>query len=283
MITPSLLFDLTDFSHKELFSDDQPAWSALPNLSSYLASFRYSAVLADIGNGTPLTEHLILHNDRLFPAAGYDIEFGDTLKGGLKIEKDGKALDRASLIMAGAVLVGTQISIGAGVLIEGGATVKSPTVIGDRTEIRQGAYIRGNCLIGKRCVVGHTTEMKHAIFLDDAKAGHFAYLGDSIIGNNANLGAGTKCANLRFIPGNVQVMHGDKLYDTGMRKFGAILGDNAQTGCNSVTSPGTIMAKHTVLMPNTNASSGFHGERKIKTRTSNGHIVTILPKETEKS
>jgi len=256
MITPDLLFDLAGFTYKDLFTADQQVWSALKNLSSYLKNFSYQPALADqLGGGAMVQEHLVWHDNRLFPATGHDIEFGNTLKGDLKISRDGTRLDGASLIMSGAIFTGDSFAIGRGVLIEGGATVKSPTVIDDQTEIRQGAYIRGNCLIGKRCVVGHTTEVKHSIFLDDAKAGHFAYLGDSIIGNNANL---------RFIPGNVQIRHGEAFYDSGMRKFGAILGDESQTGCNSVTSPGTILAKGSVLMPNTNAGSGFHDERKIK-------------------
>ncbi len=101
--------------------------------------------------------------------------------------------------------------------------LKGPAVIGDHTEIRQGAYIRGYCLTGARCVIGHTTEVKHAVFLDDAKAGHFAYLGDSILGNRVNLGAGTKLANLRFHGDEVRIRTPDGQVPTGLRKFGAIM------------------------------------------------------------
>ena len=110
-------------------------------------------------------------------------------------------------------------------------------------------------------MVGHATEIKHSIFLDDAKAGHFAYLGDSILGNNVNLGAGTKFANLKFIPGTVTFLKDGELFDSKMRKFGAILGDGAQTGCNSVTNPGTILGKKGVLMPNTTAPPGYYRDR----------------------
>ncbi|MCD6389932.1 MAG: hypothetical protein J7L69_11015, partial [Desulfobulbaceae bacterium] len=144
------------------------------------------------------------------------------------------------------------------VLIEAGALIKSPAIIGDWTEIRQGAYLRGYCLVGRRCVVGHVTEVKHSIFLDDAKAGHFAYLGDSILGNEVNLGAGTKLANLRFTPGDVQIRTADKPVSTGLRKLGAILADHVQTGCNSVTNPGTLLGRKSILMPNTTAPSGLH-------------------------
>jgi NDP-sugar pyrophosphorylase family protein len=141
--------------------------------------------------------------------------------------------------------------------------IKSPAIIGDMTEVRQGAYLRGYCIAGKRCVLGHTTEIKHSIFLNDAKAGHFAYVGDSILGNNVNLGAGTKLANLKFLPGNITVFFQGEQIDTSRRKLGAILGDGCQTGCNSVTSPGTLMAKGAILMPNATARGGYRKEKVI--------------------
>jgi len=129
--------------------------------------------------------------------------------------------------------------------------------------VRQGAYLRGYCLAGQRCVLGHTTEIKHSIFLNDAKAGHFAYLGDSILGGDANLGAGTKMANLRFTGGDVPVRTPDGLISSGLRKLGAILGDRAQTGCNSVTNPGTLIGPDSMLMPNATAPSGYHPARSV--------------------
>jgi len=264
MLTADILFDLSCFDHAPLFQADQPVWSALKNLKRYVEEFNYSGeTLRDIADAAPVRHHLVFHDGQLIDGRTCTIEFGDTLRGGLVILRNGAALQGASLIMAGTVLQGSRIVIGQGVLIEGGATIKSPAIIGDHTEVRQGAYMRGHCLIGKRCVVGHATEVKHSIFLDDAKAGHFAYLGDSIVGNDANLGAGTKCANLRFIGGSVQISYQGTLHDTGMRKFGAILGDRAQTGCNSVTSPGTIIAQGSFLMPNTTAASGFNDSRRI--------------------
>lgn len=263
MLLAQSLFDTTAYDHKSLFSDSEPVWSALSNLKDYMNGYRYQAeILSPIANGIPLENHIVLFNNNLISAKECEISYGDTGKGNLVISQNGSVLDGASLIMAGTILIGTKISIGRASLIEGGSTIKEPVIIGNCTEVRQGAYMRGYCLIGDRCVVGHTTEVKHSIFLDDAKAGHFAYLGDSILGNNANLGAGTKCANLKFIPGNVRLLIEGKLTDTGMRKFGAILGDNAQTGCNSVTSPGTILGKKGVIMPNTTAPSGYHQDRK---------------------
>lgn len=258
------LFDLGDYAHAALFSPTEPVWHALQSLKSYMDGYQYAETpLAQLSDGTPLAESIVLHRGKRYRASECSIEYGDACKGTLVITKSENRLNGASLIMAGTILIGKRIALGNGSLIEGGATIKEPAIIGDCTEIRQGAYLRGYCLVGDRCVVGHTTEVKHSIFLNDAKAGHFAYLGDSILGNNANLGAGTKCANLKFISGNIKILYKSKWYDTGLRKFGAILGDKTQTGCNSVTNPGTIIGTGGMLMPNTTAPSGYHGDKKI--------------------
>jgi hypothetical protein len=191
----------------------------------------------------------VLHHGILSCSREYEFVFGNTSAGGLQVLQNGQEMRGASVIMAGAMLLGKRIAIGEGVLVESGPMIKEPAIIGDCTAVRPGAYLRGYCLVGERCVVGHTTEVKHSIFLDDAKAGHFAYLGDSILGNEANLGAGTKFANLRFLGGSIQIRTPDGQVDTGMRKFGAILGDRAQTGCNSVTNPGTLLGPEAILMP----------------------------------
>jgi NDP-sugar pyrophosphorylase family protein len=144
-------------------------------------------------------------------------------------------------VMDGATLQGNKIFIGPGAVVEPGVMIKSPAYIGANSEVRQGAYLRGNVLVGNACVIGHTTEVKNAIFLDGAHAAHFAYVADSIVGNRVNLGAGTKLANLKLDRTNVIVRAGGRSVDTGLRKFGAILGDGVQVGCNAVLNPGTLM------------------------------------------
>ncbi|WP_417910821.1 hypothetical protein [Candidatus Electronema sp. PJ] len=264
MLTPLSFFDLSDFTHRALFQDSTHVWDALKNLKAYMNGLDYGTFRHKrLQDGIPLPCHLIFHEGILQEAESCIITWGDTLKGGLRVTLDGKELAGASVIMAGAVLLGNQIRLGKGVLIESGALIKDPAVIDDYTEVRQGAYVRGYCLTGKRCVIGHTTEVKHSIFLNDAKAGHFAYLGDSILGNEANLGAGTKFANLRFLPGNVQIKTPNGALDSGLRKLGAILGDRSQTGCNSVTNPGTLLGKDSLLMPNTTAPSGYHSPKSM--------------------
>ena len=264
MLTTQSFFDVTDFPDHQLFKPTAHIWQPLDDLKSYMDAYHYPKYDGGhIGNGIPLPEPIIIHKGQTFGINGLEIIYGDTTKGGLQVKKDGMLLEGASVIMAGAVLLGNKIALGHGVLIETGAMIKSPAIIGDMSEVRQGAYLRGYCLAGKRCVLGHTTEIKHSILLNDAKAGHFAYLGDSILGNEVNLGAGTKLANLKFLPGTVTVFYEGKRIDTNRRKLGAILADNCQSGCNSVTSPGTFMAKGAVLMPNATAKSGYHEEKAL--------------------
>ena len=153
-------------------------------------------------------------------------------------------------IAQGAYLIDSHlISIGEGSVVEPGAYIKGPCFIGKGCAIRHGAYIRGNTITGDGCVIGHDTETKNAIFLDGAKAAHFAYVGDSILGNNTNLGAGVKCANLRFDGLPILLRLGDQKIETGRRKLGLILGDDAQVGCNAVPGPGTLMEKRSRALP----------------------------------
>lgn len=267
MYDPASYFDLSASSHAALFAGCEQVWQALTRLQDYVQAQVAQAaggllLPADLGNGIPLAAPLVLHEGRVLSGRHFAIASGSLAKGELAVrDEKGRLLAGASVVMAGAVLMGSGIKIGRGVLIEAGALIKAPAIIGDNSEIRQSAYMRGNCLIGRGCVVGHATEVKHSVFLDEAKAGHFAYLGDSILGRDVNLGAGTKCANLRFLPGRVMIRTGQGRLDSGLLKFGAILGDRVQTGCNSVTSPGTLIGPDSLLMPNATAVSGIHPAR----------------------
>ena len=258
MLTPEDFFDLSSFTHHDLLQSGKYVWDSLKTLKEYMADQTYANLTALTNNNELLTRTVVYYNESLLSTAELTIKFGDATKGKLLVYRNNKLLTGASVIMAGAIIQGNRLQLGNSVLIEPGAFIKSPAIIGDNTEIRQGAYLRGYCLVGKRCVVGHATEVKHTIFLDDAKAGHFSYLGDSILGNQVNLGAGSKLANLRFTSGDVQVRNDGKTVSTGLRKLGAVLGDQVQTGCNSVTNPGTIMGRKSILMPNTTAPSGLH-------------------------
>jgi len=245
MLEPKEFFVLQEFEHREIFPEKEFVWSALDRLQDYLAAlFEGSTSLA--GTTGQVDRALVIFEGE----ARQDAEIKSTgPKGSLQAFRDGTLLEGASIVLAGAYLADDRIRIGSNTIIEPGAFVKGPVVIGSNSEIRQGAYVRGNCIIGNECVVGHTTEIKGSIMLDGAKAGHFAYIGDSILGNEVNLGAGTKLANLKMIPGSVSVRSGKEMVDTGRRKFGAILGDRTETGCNSVTSPGTLMGPRSIVYP----------------------------------
>lgn len=141
------------------------------------------------------------------------------------------------------------ISIGPGTVIEPGAYIQGPVIIGPNCVVRHGAYIRGNVVTGQRCIIGHSTEVKHSILLDGAQAAHFNYVGDSILGNNVNLGAGVKLANFRLDHREISVVISGKKIKTQLKKLGAIIGDDTQIGCNSVTNPGTLIGQKAFCYP----------------------------------
>lgn len=145
-------------------------------------------------------------------------------------------------------LLTDDVLVGENVTIAPTATIIGPAVIGKGTEIRPGAYIRGNVITGENCVIGNSSELKNCILLDCVQAPHYNYIGDSVLGNRAHLGAGVVCSNLKADGKNV-VIRGNEDYETGRRKVGAILGDGADIGCNSVINPGTVIGKNTSVYP----------------------------------
>ncbi len=119
--------------------------------------------------------------------------------------------------------------------------IKGPAIIGRNCQIRHNAYIRENVIIGDNCIVGNSTELKNTLLFNHARAPHFNYLGDAILGYRAHLGAGVIISNHKLVSGNVTVELDGKPFDTGLRKFGALLGDGAEAGCNAVLNPGSIL------------------------------------------
>lgn len=141
------------------------------------------------------------------------------------------------------------IWIGEDVVIEPGAYIQGPCFIGDRCQIRHGAYIRGDVVMGDDCTIGHVTEVKHSILLNGVTASHFNYIGDSILGNGVQIGAGAKCANLRFDQKPVRVIWENQSVDTGLLKLGALIADRAKVGCNCVLNPGTVLGRGALCFP----------------------------------
>jgi NDP-sugar pyrophosphorylase family protein len=216
--TVAELFDLTQTEHAALFDGCHYAWEALKKIEPYLAK---------------VTKQNPPHR---FPGTS----------------------------------IGDRVIIGEGTVVEPGAMIKGPAIIGRNCQIRHNAYIRENVLIGDDCVVGNSSELKNALLFNGCQVPHFNYIGDSILGHKAHTGAGVICSNLKSLPGNVTVVvpgsesavQGSKpgtlnaepgtVLDTGLRKFGALIGDGAEVGCNSVLNPGSILGRGSIIYPTVN-------------------------------
>ena len=150
-------------------------------------------------------------------------------------------------------------------------SIEGPCYIGKNTELRPGIYIRGNVIVGENCVLGNSCEFKNTLILDNAQIPHFTYVGDSIIGNKAHLGAGVICSNLRLDQKDIKIFDLEKKsHDTKMRKLGAIVGDGVEVGCNAVLNPGSLLLAGSMVYPNTtfsgtlNSGEIAHNEQKMK-------------------
>jgi len=173
----------------------------------------------------------------------------------------------------GQAQIGDQVFIGEGTVIEDGVMIKGPAIIGRNCEIRHNAYFREDVIVGDNCVIGNSCELKHSILFNHSKVPHFSYVGDSILGHEAHLGAGVKVSNVKLLPGNVTVDIDGQPFDTGLRKFGAMVGDHSDVGCNSVLNPGTIIGRGSVLYPNTNWRGILPANMIVKNRAAQEIVV----------
>jgi len=219
-LSPQSFFDLDGLTFADLFDDIDWVWQAIARIKPYLQ--------ANIGG------------------RGHDIQ-GE--------------------VMPGAHIAPGDVVIGAGTIVEPVAFIAGPALIGAHCQIRAGAYVRGQSIIGDGCTVGNSSEIKNSILLPGAHAPHFNYVGDSILGRNVNLGAGTKLSNLTVVSvkdpatGRRPTIHltiDGVVYDTGLAKLGAILGDGAQTGCNSVLNPGVLIGPRTLVYANASLPKGYY-------------------------
>ena len=129
------------------------------------------------------------------------------------------------------------------------AFVGGPSIIGPNTEVRHCAFIRENALVGENCVVGNSVELKNVILFDNVQVPHFNYAGDSILGYKSHMGAGAVTSNVKSDQTLVTVKNGEERIETGLKKFGAMLGDHVEVGCNSVLNPGTVVGRHSNIYP----------------------------------
>ena len=176
--------------------------------------------------------------------------------------------------LLGRPFVGNAVFVGKGSVIEQGAMIKGPAWIGEDCQIRNGCYIRENVIIGNGVVAGNSCEFKNCLVFDEANVPHFNYVGDSILGYGAHLGAGAILSNVKLDHTPVSVVRPDgNLVATGLRKFGAIVGDHAELGCNSVLSPGSIIGRRSIVYPGMQWR-GVLGENQIAKVRQQIEIVT---------
>ena len=187
-----------------------------------------------------LFESIPPHLRALFEACEYPWQIVERISGYIN-----ELLEKG---IGGYSLYSDGVLVGKGASISKSAHISPPAIIGEECEIRVGAYIRGNVILGRGVVVGNSSELKNCILLDGAQAPHYNYVGDSILGCRAHLGAGAICSNLRS-DGREVIVRAEQIYPTGMRKLGAILGDRAEIGCGCVLNPGTIVGKNSRIYP----------------------------------
>lgn len=225
---PADYFDLSKTDYASLFDGVDYVWDAIPRIASYI--------------------RLRLNND-------------------LKPNIGTVSLSPTVVYQSPDIYIGENVQIAPHVYIEG------PAIIDDGAFIRHGAFVRANTFVGKNAIVGHATETKNAMFLEGAQAPHFSYVGDSILGQRVNLGAGAKLSNFPVNFMNVDPLPTIKLMidgesiDTGLSKFGAILGDDVQLGCNSVANPGVMIGARTWVYPLVSLAKGVYpADEVIKLR-----------------
>ena len=150
------------------------------------------------------------------------------------------------------------------------AYLNGPLIIDEGAEVRHCAFVRGNAIVGKNCVVGNSTELKNVILFDNVQVPHYNYVGDSVLGYKSHMGAGSITSNVKSDKTLVVVKDGEDHIETGLKKFGAMLGDYVEVGCNSVLNPGSVIGRHTNIYPTSCVRGVIHENCIFK---KNGEVV----------
>lgn len=225
MFAAADFLDLTHTQHTVLFPQDEPVWTALSRIESYLDFRLVREIRTQLPQG-------VYYSDDVF--------------------------------------------IDEGTVVEPNVVIKGPAWIGKNCQIRSGAYIRENVIVGNGVTLGNSCEFKNCIIFDGCEVPHFNYVGDSILGHKAHLGAGVILSNVRLDRKPVTVQAEDEAISSGLRKFGAIIGDHAEIGCNSVLNPGSIIGRRSVVYPLSSFSGVLPADRILKTRQSQSVIERLV-------
>ena len=151
--------------------------------------------------------------------------------------------------LLGKPFISNQVFVGAGTIVEQGAVLKGPAWIGENCHVRSGCYVRENVIVGDGVVMGNSCEFKNSIIFNEAQVPHFNYVGDSILGYRAHLGAGVILSNVKLNHTDIVISTGETHIPTGLTKFGAIIGDRTEIGCNAVVNPGSLLGRDCIVYP----------------------------------
>lgn len=176
--------------------------------------------------------------------------------------------------LVGKPFIGNSVFVGKGTIVEQGAVLKGPAWIGENCQIRSGCYVRENVIVGDSVVMGNSCEFKNCILLDEAQVPHFNYVGDSILGHHAHLGAGVILSNVKLDHGEIVVAAPDGNIATGLTKFGAIVGDRTEIGCNAVINPGSLIGRDCMIYPGVNFRGVLAHSSVVKVRQE----LQVLPR-----
>ena len=176
--------------------------------------------------------------------------------------------------LVGKPFISNAVFVGSGTVIEQGAVLKGPAWIGENCHIRSGCYVRENVIVGDNVVMGNSCEFKNSILFDDAQVPHFNYVGDSILGYKAHLGAGVILSNVKLDHREIHVTANDGNIGTGLKKFGAIIGDRTEIGCNAVINPGSVLGRDSIIYPGANFRGVLPASSIVKIRQN----IQVLPR-----
>src|SRR3984893_9237229 len=168
--------------------------------------------------------------------------------------------------LLGNPFISNQVFVGAGTIVEQGAVLKGPAWIGQNCHVRSGCYVRENVIAGDGVVMGNSCEFKNCILFDEAQVPHFSYVGDSILGHKAHLGAGVILSNVKLDRGEIAVASPEGSINTGLTKFGAIIGDRTEIGCNAVINPGSLLGRDCIVYPGANFRGVLPSASVVKVR-----------------
>ncbi len=269
VLKASYFFDMEKMEHPELFADATFVWEIVKGMQGTKVVDNVTrAKCGTVKNAGDASAATISGSVTVKVAADAKIGANVTISGdgGCVCIDEGADIRPGTMIIAGknAVYIGKNAKIGPNAHIDAG---KGSCCVSDGVTLRQGAYLRELSVIAAKATIGNSCEIKCAYIGPEAEVPHFNYVGDSVLGYKAHMGAGVKISNLKITPdpkkvNSVKVRYDGKVYDSGMRKFGVILGDKAQMGCNSVANPGTFVGKN-VLIYTCSSVVGFIPENTI--------------------